>query len=339
MRHWLAGGPRGPAAEPEIRVEHEEDLNATETGQLATSLGGETASTMIRARLAARLAGPPPRAGLRETVERLTRYQAPRTRAETHSLGREQRRNYTLERMVIQQANGRYLPALLAVPNNGSGRRAVFFAGPGTAAAAFAPDGDLDTLAGAGHPVLAVDLSGRGETASNWRNYSESWFGQEKEAWLALMTGRTLVGLRAEDIAAAVPVLGARGLAGEGGVVGFGKGPAAVDLLHAAVLGPVRFARLLLEDMLVSYAAAARSPLHRGLFESLAPGSLGAYDLPDLARALTPLPVALVNARSPLGNLLLTSEVRREYERASEAVRVGLRRAGETVFEAYPELR
>jgi hypothetical protein len=44
------------------------------------------------------------------------------------------------------------------------------------------------------------DPSGIGETAPKWSSYSDSWFGQEKVTWLALMVGKPLVGLRMDDI-------------------------------------------------------------------------------------------------------------------------------------------
>lgn len=45
MKRWLKAEPAGPAPEPELRSELEEDLECTPTGQVATSLGGETASS------------------------------------------------------------------------------------------------------------------------------------------------------------------------------------------------------------------------------------------------------------------------------------------------------
>ena len=89
--------------------------------------------------------------------------------------------------------------------------------------------------------------------------------------------------------------------------------------------------------MLVSYDAVARSPVHRQVFGVIVPGVLGNYDLPDLAAAIAPRAVAVVNARSAMGNVLPAAAVAREYARGS--VRTGLRRETDTVLAAYPELR
>ena len=65
MRQWLRG-ESGPVSHGEIQTEYEEDLNATPTGQVATSLGGETASTWNVKRFRDRL---PPRKSLRGTQD------------------------------------------------------------------------------------------------------------------------------------------------------------------------------------------------------------------------------------------------------------------------------
>jgi dienelactone hydrolase len=335
MKQWLAGGPAGPAAEPEFTTEQEEDLNATPTGQLATSLGGLGPSQLVRNRLAARAAAVRPAGNVAQTATGLTSYRkpAPATANQVSQLAQD---GYSLEILSLQGPDGRILPAALATPAGSGGKGTVLYLSDRPAKSAFAAAADPDELARRGYTVLALDTSGRGETAPTGRLYSDAWFGNEYDAWLALMTGRTLVGLRAEDIVAAVGYLDGRGLAG-GGVTGFAKGAAAVDLLHAAALSP-RIARVLLEDMLVSWAAVARSATHRRAFEAIVPGALGKYDLPDLAASIAPRPVLLVNARSAMGVLLRKAEAARAYAGARSA-RVGLRRESESVFAAYPELR
>jgi hypothetical protein len=213
--------------------------------------------------------------------------------------------------------------------------------------AAAEPGGDVEQLAQLGYTVLAVDPSGIGETASRWSDDSDSWFGQEKVTWLALMIGKPLVGLRVDDILRGVDLLGEKGLLYGGECLGFGKGFAAVDLLHAAAMDN-RIGGVLIEDGLLSYASIARTPIHRQVFDTIIPGVLGVYDLPDLVASLAPRPVQLVNMRSPLGNRVFLREVQREYECAYASyaalgsagrLRLALRREGESIAAAYPALR
>src|SRR5262249_10354443 len=88
--------------------------------------------------------------------------------------------------------------------------------------------------------------------------------------------------------------------AGGGECLTIGKGLAAVDLLNAAVMDS-RIASVAMQDSVLSYAAIARSPIHRQIFDAVIPGVLGKYDLPDLVAALAPRPVSLINLRSPAG--------------------------------------
>jgi hypothetical protein len=123
-----------------------------------------------------------------------------------------------------------------------------------------------------------------------------------------------------------------------------GKGAAAVDLLHAAAIDS-RFSALALEEMLVSYRAVAQSPIHRQIFDAVVPGVLGKYDLPDLVAAQAK-PVWILNAKSPAGVVLMREAAAEAYGFASKTfadrkdrLRIGLRREGEPVLEAYPELK
>ncbi len=73
--------------------------------------------------------------------------------------------------------------------------------------------------------------------------------------------------------------------------------------------------------MLVSYESVVKNRIHRDVFESIVPGALKLYDLPDLAAMLAPRPVWVVNAADPLGNRIATAEARKEYARLLEAFR------------------
>ena len=161
------------------------------------------------------------------------------------------------------------------------------------------------------------------------------------------MIGKPLVGLRMDDILRGVDLLGEKGLLYGGECLGFGKGFAAVALLHAAAIDQ-RIAGVVIEDGLLSYASIARTPIHRQIFDTIIPGVLAIYDLPDLVASLAPRPVQLVNMRSPLGNKVLLREVQSEYQYAqagyaalgtASRLRLGLRREGESIAAAYPALR
>jgi len=189
-------------------------------------------------------------------------------------------------------------------------------------------------------------LSGTGETRPDWGSYSDDWFGSDKTTWLALMVGRPLVGLHMAEIAKAIDLFAERGLLTNEGTIVYARGLSGVAALHAAAIDS-RIAGLLLEESLISYRAIAETPIHRRIFPAVIPGVLGEYDLPDLAAAVAPRRVALVNTHTPLGTVANRQDVTKAYAPAAdayrltnapEAFRVGSRRETEALADAFPEI-
>ncbi len=303
MNRWLKGGPAGPLPEPAFETEFEQALYCTPTGQVSTSLGGETASTLNVRRLSA-IHVSRPVADLETRIRRLTRYEPATGPVRVETGQPASREGYTLEPLVFQAAGGRRVKALRARPHSPrAGARPVLLVAEEGSARAMAPKADGDALARAGHTVLAVDAAGFGESAGD---------SPEKLAWLGLMTGRPLAGLGIEDILRGLDVLGAEKAAG------VGRGLAGVALLHAAALDK-RFSEVVIEGGLLSYGAAARAPIARRILAAVIPGVLGEYDLPDLAAAIAPRPLTLLNTRRPAGDTALVTEVEKEYRAALDA--------------------
>jgi cephalosporin-C deacetylase-like acetyl esterase len=358
MKRWLKGENGEIHREPAFQTEYEEDLLCTQTGQVATSLGGETPSTLNMRRLS-QLSPLRPvlrgrsdledlKARVEEDIVRLTRYEASTGPLQVKVLEQTERKGYRLTHLTYESGPGRTVAALLAEPQSGHSRRkAILYVDERGKVAAAGPGDDIDALAQLGYTVLAVDPSGIGESASHWSSDSAAWFGQEKVAWLALMVGKPLIGVRMDDILRGVDLLRERNLLYRGGCLGYGKGFAAVDLLHAAVMDG-RIAGLVIEGGLLSYASIARTPIHRRIFDVVIPGVLGKYDLPDLVASLAPRPVWLLNMRSPLGNQVRLREARSEYEYAQAAyaavgagseLTLGLRREDESIAAACTAFR
>ncbi len=333
MHKWL--GAAGPVHRGEIATEYEEDLNATPTGQVATSLGGETASTWNTRRFANRVPPrrePPPK-GLREEVAARIRRQPSTVALDIRRSNPIEGEGMRVEPFTYRSAEGLTIPALLC---GASGKPALFLDSRGKANAI--RSGDVPRLVKMGYRVLAIDVSGVGEV--EFRRHEGTPWGFPQVAWLALMVGRPLVGIRVNDIARGVDAMLAMGVDISPGVEAFSVGRLGTALLHAAALDP-RIAAVTIEQNLASYRLAGASPIHRDLEDSIVPGVLGKYDLPDLAAAIAPRPVTVVNAVWPTGRLLLRKEVEAEYEFTSRAFRaagapgafrVALRREGEPLL-------
>lgn len=342
MRKWMLG-KEGPVDSGEIRTEFEEDLNATPTGQVATSLGGETASTLNTKRFGSRVpvrkaltnaAGAAAlRQELRGKIAKLTRYRASAAPLNAQMGAVRSLAGTTVQPLTYTSDTGLTVPALLC----GSGAKLALYLDPRGKSAGLRENGDVLTLVRKGYTVLALDMSGSGETA--FKRHDTAPWGYPQLVWLGLMTGRPLLGIRINDIRRGLDAMEALGKLPPDGAAGFAYGRFGAVLLHAAVMDD-RIRSVYLEQGLLSYRAAAGSAIYRDLEDSIIPGVLGEYDLPDLAASLAPRAVRIVNGVAPNGRLLLRKEVSAEFAYtaqvfgalgASDAFTVGLRRESEPV--------
>jgi hypothetical protein len=110
----------------------------------------------------------------------------------------------------------------------------------------------------------------------------------------AQLVGQTLVGLRADEIIRAVDEVVSRPDVDPVHITAYANGPSAIALLHAAAVDK-RITRVVVEDSLASFRMIAAEPLHRNAPESMIPGVLQHYDIPDLIKAIAPRPVEFLN--------------------------------------------
>jgi hypothetical protein len=189
---------------------------------------------------------------------------------------------------------------------------------------------DAEQLVTSGMVVLSIDARGFGETQINTDLNSKEfdhYFGDFRDAMTALLVGKTMVGMRALDITRAVDLLSARRDVDANRIYAYGKKGGSVPVLYAAVLDR-RIRKVILEGMLSSYDSVVKNKIHRQVLESVVPGALKFYDLPDLVAALAPRRVSIVSGTDPIGHELPMSAVRNEYKRAVEAYRhMGMERA------------
>lgn len=311
MNRWLKGVD-ARIDEPEMELESERELRCTENGQVTLSSGGETIFSLNLAE--ARRLKPQGKADLR----RLTAFEKPAARANVRSMGVIARDGYRIERLVIDGDPGISIPGLMFIPAGEQGKhRAILYVHENGKAAEAQVGGEIEGLVRGGNLVLAVDLRGMGETSED---EERTWdiFGKFYSAMTALLAGKTMIGLRAQDIVRAVDVLVARSDIEISTLSAIGKGTAAVVLLHAAVLDD-RIRNVTLERMLASYASVVEWKIHYQVFESIVPGALASYDLPDLAASLAPRGVKIINATNPRRQVMELGDVRKIYGAAEKA--------------------
>jgi len=316
---WLKGA-RDTDPEPQIEMATPEELRCTATGQVSTSLGGESVFTLNQKRLAqlkaSRLTRP---ADLPGKVREVIRYEPPSGPLQVTSYGAITRSGYRIEKLIYESEPGIFIPSLLYVPDEGASKKAavLMVTGDGKAASA----SEAEQFAASGTVVLSIDMRGTGETRVdtdvNSREF-DHYFGDFNNIMTALLVGKTMAGMRALDISRGIDVLTSRREVDPNQVYGYGKDEGALPLLYATVLDG-RIRRVMLDGMLVSYESVVNSRVSRRILEGVAPGMLKYYDLQDLVAAMAPRDVWIVNGTDPMGHELPASEVTKEYRRALEA--------------------
>jgi len=304
MRRWLSGVDE-PTREPDLKVLAEAKLLCTEQGQTLRVDGARSAvdlNTETENRLRVerkKLWEQTPRPELLERIGQLAGIRPPKElpRPEVQTVDSIQRGDYKIEKLIMQRPAGVDLPALLFRPQKETGRRYLYLHGQGKHADA-AADGPIAKLVRAGSVVLAVDLSGMGETGLAGEN---RWGARWDDFFLAYLLGQSLVGIRAEDALIAARYLAEADHAPSPKPVHLiAVGVAAPPALHAAALHPDLFAQLTLRKALPSWADLVRHPDAPGQLASTVHRALHVYDLPDLLRLISAQGKDKVNVVEPL---------------------------------------
>ena len=308
---WLKS-EEDDGSEQDVPPASDEELWATPTGQVATSLQGEDVFSLNLKRYESVKANRP--AFSLAKVREISAYAPASGSLNIKTYGTLARTGYRIEKLTYESEPGVLIPAVLYVPEGRSKSPAVIYAdGEGKQAVREA----AELLVAKGNIVMAIDARGLGETRPvlDEHDYFFRYFADHDNAETAILLGKSLVGMRAADIARGVDLLTARADVDASNISGFGRRSAASAMLHAAALDS-RITRVVLEEMLVSYDAIVTHRIHRQMFEQIVPSALKFYDLPDLANSFAPRPVALINAVNPLGQVLSAPEVRAVYGRA-----------------------
>ena len=347
MNRWLNSADRA-IDEPPVEVESEADLRCTEAGQVTVSLGGETVFAINRAEfdgLRPRRKAPSTPDELRDfqqevrrQAQRLTAFEATTTNLNPRSFGEVRRAGCRIEKLSFESAPGIAIPALLFSPAGASGRqRAILYLHESGKAAEAGPGGEIEELVRAGAAVLAIDTRGTGETREELDRTDAffTYFGAFESGMTALLVGRTLTGLRAQDVVRAVDFLASRDDLEMESLSAYGQGAAAPVLLHAAALDQ-RIRGVVLNRMLASYQSVIAEKISRRVFENVIPGVLAHYDLPDLAASLAPRAVMVVNPVNPRGQRLELPQARREYEIAQAAFQLSGAASSLVISETKP---
>jgi len=307
LNRWLEV-KNADAEEASQAVEPDDTLLVTPTGFVTTSFGGETALSLTR-QMAAEVGTPSP-AGADDTRTRVRAVLGIEPSRGEPTAGRVlatiRKPGYRAEQFEFTSDREIRIPGWLLTPDKaGSSTSTVLYVGEAPASSSTGEDGFAERLcANGGCRVAAIDVRGRGECAIAYPQRGRFYFPNRitNEAyltWFTLVLGRPLLGGQVYDTLRALDYLRTRPDAG-GPVALVGDGPHGVIALYAAALDE-RVRGVALRRTVTDYRSLAVAERYAQPFGIYAYGLLREFDLPEVASAVGPRPVLLLDPLTPLG--------------------------------------
>ncbi|MFO7937350.1 MAG: acetylxylan esterase [Kiritimatiellia bacterium] len=198
----------------------------------------------------------------------------------TVNRGAETKKNITVRKVVLTSQGRTALPAVFSMPDSPEAEPVLVVSGKGKQA-----DADkVSALLAKGHPVMAADLSGFGETYGCIKKFYRSGNKDEGPAVMAYLLGHSLVGIRAEDIIICAQWLTAA--CGRNRVKLQAAEWAVTPALHAMVAEPQLFSAISLSEEPPTWEEiVVKDVKHR--FADIVHGALQEYTIGDLKQKVS----------------------------------------------------
>ena len=289
-------------------VETDQTLFVTPTGFVTTSLGGETALSLTR-QLAAAIPAPASRGpdDMRTRILAVLGIEAPGGDGlAARVLATIRKPGYRAEQFEFTSDREIRTPGWLLTPDNAEpAAPTVLYVGEPAAWSSVAEDAFAERVCVKGRCRIAViDVRGRGDCAIAYPRRGRFYFpnripNQAYLTWFALMLGKPLLGGQVYDTLRALHYLRSRPDVG-GAVSLMGDGPHGLIALYAAALDRA-VPGVALRQTVTDYRALAVAERYTQPFGIYTYGILREFDLPDVAGAVGPRPVLLLNPVTALG--------------------------------------
>jgi hypothetical protein len=284
----------GKTEDEEVTILTPDEIKVTVTGQISTSISGESVFSLNSAETAKRLNRINDSrkeitghlSGVKESAMKLSGYVNPVDMAKPVFTGRIQKGDYVIEKYFIPGEGNYAIPYLIFKPTVPNGTAMIYLHPLGKAASA-SEGGEIEWFVKKGLTVLAPDLPGIGEMGPGILRGDANIEGTSHNIWYAsILVGRSIVGIRTGDVVRLVKIL--LNEIGINEIYGLARKELTPVLLHAAVFEPA-IKRIALIEPLWSYSSLVMSHTYKSAFiPGTVPGSLKAYDLPDLIATLSP---------------------------------------------------
>jgi hypothetical protein len=297
----------------DVEVLDETELWATKTGQLATSLKGETLHSLNKKLVDNQVAKlkisrvsedfDEHIESVRNNAGQLSGFEYPEGFGKAVFSGRYAKREYVLEKYLVPGGGDYMLPAALFMPaGKRNGEVVLLLDGEGMEHAATFDSLMIRSIVKQGYSVLLFDVPGIGSLGPGYLRGDAYIDNTSFNQWFAgILTGKSIVGMRAEDIIRILHFIKTDFAAFET-VSAIADGPVGSEILHAAVFDDA-IEKVCLVKPFLSFADIALSREYSPAFiPSTVAGAIDKYDLPDLMAALCPRKVLILDLLSAIGD-------------------------------------
>ncbi len=285
---------RGSGREPELQIERDEDVWATETGQVADSSPRTVFDfTLDRARTLARRRKPLTGTALQRSLTRLLHLPKREAPPEFRILrpwgGREYPRPHATTYAVETEPNALAIVTMLGdEPHHARppvGREATVYVSHESSDAELREDAFARELAGKAARFFAVDVRGIGDSRPNTcgqNTYLHPYGSDYFYSSYGILFSEPYIGRRTHDVLSVLDMLSEYGYR-RIHLAGCGRG--SLPALFAAVLDS-RVKQVTLKNCLLSYQELAEDEDYAWPLSSILPNVLKTLDLPDCYRAV-----------------------------------------------------
>jgi dienelactone hydrolase len=331
----------GDPTDETIGLFDEKELWVTPTGQVATSLKGETLFSLnekytvevVKKQQSEKQNNPDFYNDIAEKAKTLTGYTEPALPDDIIFSGRLWRDDCSIEKYLVKGVHDYYIPVLWLSSGSKTGEIILLLDDKGKASAA-AKGGMAEQFVQQGYQVVVPDLSGFGELSGEFKGGDAIISGVPLNIWYAgILTHKSPLAIRIEEIKILVDFIKqshtqfSEQLTVTPSPLSFGEGPGvrcsaiasgtlSADLLHSAVINK-EFDKIALINPLISYHSIVREKNYHPKFAmSALPGVIGHYDLPDLVAALFPLKLCILNPVNALEQMVDNTICEQTYSEA-----------------------
>jgi hypothetical protein len=306
----------GSPEDMNVEVLPPEELWVTKTGQVRTSLKGQSIFSLNRSEVQNQIKGLEiSRAGqsghldkLKSIAARISGFEFPEKFGGPVFSGRYVNPDYQLEKYLLEGSGDYVLPLVLLKPHSLIKDEVILILDTEGMDHAVNQDSLAHDLVREGRPVLLADLPGIGSMGPGYMKGDSYIDSTSYNQWFAaVLAGKSNVGLRAEDIVRIIHFAGTD-LNDSSGITVLAVGALGSEVLHAALFEP-GIQNVCLIRSFLSYADIATTRFYNPEYVPFTvPGAIGEYDLPDLMAGLCPRRVLILEPLS--GDGLIADEAK-----------------------------